>query len=123
MERISGVVSRVVYATEGFCVFSLKVDGVGVMIAGKVPRPPERMPILVEGEWKLHPKFGKQFQAAFYELDGQCEDLSVVQGFLESGKLNHVGPAIAKRLLETFGNDVFRVMEFQPRRMAKVKGI
>ena len=43
--------------------------------------------------------------------------------YLASGTVKGVGPALARRIIDTFGDKALEVMERDPERLAQIKGI
>jgi len=79
--------------------------------------------VLVWGEWVEHKKFGMQLQVERFEYPQMPTDGDSVQGFLETGFVKGVGPALAKRIVEHFGDQTVFVIENQPERLMEVSGI
>ena len=76
----------------------------------------------VTGEWKVHPVYGKQFSVrSFSEIEP--EDEEAIMRYLGSGLIKGVGPTLARRIVNEFGKTTFDVMEKEPERLAKIKGI
>ena len=43
--------------------------------------------------------------------------------YLSSGAVKGIGSKMAERIVDTFGDDTFRIMEDEPERLAEIKGI
>lgn len=93
-----------------------------VTIVGYLPslRPGERL--LLKGEWKVHPRYGRQFQVKEWETVVPTTPKGL-EGFLASGLIKGVGPHTAHLLVKHFGTDVLEVIEKNPGRLQEVSGI
>ena len=76
----------------------------------------------IEGEYTLHPVYGKQFRMRSYS-ETRPDDESAIIRYLGSGIIKGIGPTLAGRIVAEFGRDTFDVLEYQPERLAKIKGI
>ena len=74
------------------------------------------------GEWGEHPKFGRQFRVSACEQTLPA-DTNAIFRYLASGAIKGIGPSTAGALIEKFGSDTLRIMEEEPEKLAKVKGI
>jgi len=124
--EVQGTVERVVYAhpDNGFVVFALQVANAKdpIVIQGTLPSVHAGELVTVRGQWKIHPKFGKQFNAQ------QCvvhPPTSIVglKKYLASGVIKGIGPSYAQRLVDFFGSNVLEVIDKDPERLARVPGI
>ncbi len=126
VEKIVGVVERIVFENQenGFCVLRLQVKefpdlvtAVGSMAgicAGSV--------LLLEGDWRMDSRFGKQFQVTRFQEERPVETEDM-ERYLSSGLIKGIGPVNARRLVQTFGPDTFRIIEEEPDRLVEVPGI
>ena len=76
--------------------------GVASMTEGEV--------VDVEGTWTTHPKYGSQFRVDEARTTAPRSPEAMTR-FLASGLFKGVGPAIAKRIVERFGDQTLEVME------------
>ncbi|GAB6125758.1 SF1B family DNA helicase RecD2 [Humidesulfovibrio idahonensis] len=75
----------------------------------------------IEGEWKTHPKFGRQMEATSFKQTYPATANGVVR-FLKSS-LKGVGEKTAEALVNHFGVAVLDILDTDPDRLRKVKGI
>ena len=76
----------------------------------------------LKGTWVNHKRFGSQFRVESFT----CLVPSSVRGiekYLSSGMIKGIGPVMAKRLVEMFGEDTLEVIESVPERLCEVEGI
>ncbi|MDR1657454.1 MAG: ATP-dependent RecD-like DNA helicase [Deltaproteobacteria bacterium] len=126
MDTIYGQIQKVNYFSDesGFSIVSLKVQGrpEAVTAVGRLNFPAVGELVELTGEFKRHPRFGQQFETTAcvskppQSENGLCK-------YLGSGLIKGVGPAWAKRLVDTFGTAVLQVLEQEPERLTEVSGL
>src|SRR3954452_12948672 len=125
-ECVAGTVERVTFHsdTSGFCVLQVRARGYRrpVTVVGHVATIAIGECIEAQGAWQRHPSHGAQFRAATPAVSNptSADDLS---RFLGSGLIKGVGPALAKRLVASFGEQVLDIIERDPDALARVHGI
>ncbi len=75
----------------------------------------------IEGEWKTHPKFGRQLEAKNFKQTYPATVNGVVR-FLKSS-LKGVGEKTAEALVQRFGVAVLDILDTDPDRLLEIKGI
>lgn len=121
---IDGVVEEIIYENDdtGYRVFSINCNNVlhTAVVIGPQLYPGEA--ITASGEWKNHSAYGRQFvcvdiEKTFpYELDGMLK-------FLSSGAVKGIGPSTAQKIIDTFREDSFYIIEQEPERLVQIRGI
>ena len=125
MEIIQGVISAVVYENydNGYAVLRLNVGGgQGVTVVGTIPLPAVGERLMVTGKWSNHSSYGRQFEAEFLERMMPQTGMEILS-YLSSRIIKGIGPKMAARIVERFGDETLLVMERQPERLAEVSGI
>ena len=122
--RLEGIVEHVLFTNEknGYTVLELDVDGSLVTVVGEIGTAEEGERLLVEGEYQNHPKFGAQFHAQYWERRLPA-DAANIQRYLASGVIKGIGPSLARKIVENFGDRTLEVMEKAPTRLLEVRGI
>ena len=125
LEILQGTINAVVYQNydNGYSVLRLRLaDGQTVTVVGTIPLPCVGERLMVTGKWSTHSSYGKQFEAEFLErLMPQTE--TEILTYLSSRVIKGIGPKIAARIVEYFGDQTLLVMEREPERLAQVSGI
>lgn len=124
MER-EGIVSKIIYRNEGnqYVVFAVETeDGEDETFVGYLTGIEEGMSIIAKGEYVEHPSYSLQFKVSEYEIK-MPSDLVGMERYLGSGVIKGVGEIMAKRIVKTFGEDTFRIIEEEPERLSEIKGI
>ena len=125
MEIIQGVISAVVFENydNGYAVLRLNVGGgQAVTVVGTIPLPAAGERLMVTGKWSNHPSFGRQFEAEFLERLMPQTSMEILS-YLGSRIIKGIGPRMAARIVERFGDETLTVMERQPERLSEVSGI
>jgi len=78
--------------------------------------------ICATGSWVMHPDYGEQFKMEYYKTVLPTEEQDILR-YLSSGVVYGVRAATAKKLVEAFGADTFKIMLNEPQKMAELKGI
>ena len=78
--------------------------------------------IVARGWWRNDPKHGWQFQAQDYRTTLPAT-LQGMKKYLGSGLVKGVGPVMAGRIVDTFGETTFEVIDADPLRLTRVPGI
>ena len=125
-EPLSGLVERVTFHSSetGFCVLRVKVRGHRdlVTVLGSAADIHTGEYVQASGRWERHREHGMQFRALFLQVTAPTS-LEGIERYLGSGMIKGIGPHIAKRLVKTFGESVFDVIEKAPERLREVEGI
>ncbi len=126
MEELTGVVDSVIFDSgDGrFSVFRLVPAGQSGRVSATIPSaaPLVGQEVALRGEWVDHPRFGSQFRASNIRVAAPTSAQGILR-FLASGVLQGVGPAMARRIVEQFGEDSLEVIENHPKCLLEVSGI
>jgi exodeoxyribonuclease V alpha subunit len=125
-EVLAGLVERVTYqnAENGFCVIRVKARGHRdlVTVVGHAAVISAGEWITASGDWTNDRTHGQQFKARFLKTSAPTS-VEGIEKYLASGMIRGIGPVYAKKLLRTFGDKVFDVIEAEPDRLREVDGI
>ena len=124
MVQIRGTVEEVLFANpeNGFAVIELDTGEELLPVVGELCGVEPGEDLTITGSYASHPKFGYQFKAALFERSLPT-DVSAIRKYLASGPVKGIGPALAGRIVETFGAKTLEILEKSPGRLAEVKGI
>jgi exodeoxyribonuclease V alpha subunit len=125
-EPLSGLVERVTFHSPetGFCVLRVKVRGHRdlVTVLGSAAEVHAGEHIQASGQWQQHREHGLQFRAIFLQVVPPSS-IEGIRRYLGSGLIKGIGPHFADRLVKSFGEGVFDVIERTPERLLEVDGI
>ncbi len=125
MEILQGAISAVVYQNydNGYAVLRLACpDGQTVTVVGTIPLPAVGERLMVTGRWSTHQSYGKQFEAEFLERL-LPQTATEILSYLSSRIVKGIGPRLAARIVDRFGENTLYIMEREPQRLAEVMGI
>ena len=122
--ELSGSVERVVYHNDKnqYTVLELAAADGLVTVVGSFPFVSEGEKLRVYGAWDVHPSFGEQFKATAFERARPASTAAMLK-YLSSGAVKGIGPATARRIIQTFGAKALEVIENEPERLSQIKGI
>ena len=123
--KLSGSVEQVIYANEenGYMVCDLGTDDDDLItITGIMPYISEGDSLIVYGEWKHNPKYGRQFVVSQYERYMPA-NASAILRYLSSGAVKGIGKKTALKIVEEFGDNTLDVLENHPDWLSDIPGI
>jgi len=125
-DHISGYVNSIVFESEssGYKVLDIESeDGLELFTAvGIMPDVEIGEKIEASGRWESHATYGEQFSVRTYSRSVP-DDVESMERYLGSGVIKGIGEALARRIVETFGEETFRVIDQEPERLSAVRGI
>ena len=123
---LCGQIERITFTNEknGFTIAQVKVTGrhepvtvVGTLLA---PMPGEILEM--RGEWSDHPRFGRQFKVVEYRTRVPATVYGI-RKYLGSGMIKGLGPVMAGRIVDRFGQKTLDIIETDIQRLLEVEGI
>ena len=125
-DGVSGFVTDIVFSSEQADWRVLEIDTDQdhelLIITGTMPDVEVGEHLDCKGGFQEHPRYGRQFQVKSYERS-LPNDKETMERYLGSGMIVGIGPKLASRIVETFGDDTFTILETQPERLEEIKGI
>ena len=124
MEKLTGVIDHFLYRNEtnGYGVMELTTEYDDVICVGTLSGYDEGEMVEISGEYVIHPVYGQQLKIESIKAILPTGIMGI-ERYLSSGIIKGVGPKMAKRIVNEFGEDTFKVIEQEPNRLIKIKGI
>lgn len=126
LERLQGTLSRVRFASDDglFSVCELTVEDrlTPVTIVGNILSTRVGETVEVAGEWKEDPRFGRQFSIHSISLVLPSTKEGI-EKYLSSDLMEGIGPTLASRIVEHFGEATLQILAKAPHRIQEVEGI
>ncbi len=126
MEKIRCVVERITYQNEenGWSVLRVSIKGYKdlVTLVGNFCDIKVGATLMVDGEWRVDPKFGKQIKAESW-TEEMPSSIVGIEKYLGSGLIKGIGPVYAKKIVAKFGEETLQVIEEDIQRLGEVDGI
>ena len=82
----------------------------------------ENLRYRLNGHWAKHPKHGLQFEVEGYEEVISHTKEGII-AYLSSGQIKGVGPRIAEKIYDAFGQSTLEVLDHEPERLMSIRGI
>ncbi len=124
--KLRGVVERITYQNpeNGYTVLKCAVKNYNdlVTVIGNLLDVNVGSVLLIDGNWKVDSKYGRQFVAESWE-ETLPATVFGIEKYLGSGLIKGVGPKFAKRIVGLFGTDTMDVIECDISRLKEVEGI
>ncbi len=126
MQKIRCVVERITYQNpeNGYSVLKCRVKDYSdlIPVIGNLIDANVGSVLIIEGNWKVDAKYGRQFVAENWE-ETLPATVYGVEKYLGSGLIKGVGPKFAKKIVQRFGVDTFVVIEDNIELLVEIEGI
>lgn len=124
MPTLSGIIDKVIYknSENGYTVAVLETPDGEITVVGLLPLVAEGEQIEVEGEYKLNPKHGQQFEVSSFLSRLPVEETAILR-YLSSGIVKGVRTKTAKLLVDAFGPNTLDIIENDPEQLVQIRGI
>ncbi len=123
---LTGQIDRITYANpeNGYTIAQLRVRGEKrvVTIVGNLMDPIPGEVLELEGHWKIHPKYGEQFEVAAFRTTVPAT-IQGIEKYLGSGLIKGIGPVMAERIVKQFGRKTLDIIENNTEKLAAIDGI
>lgn len=122
--ELSGQLTEIIYQNEvnSYLIGILENEEDTITIVGYMPFLVEGDYIKVIGNFVTHKEYGKQFKVETFEKV-MPKTLDSLEKYLSNGTIKGIGPATAKKIVATFGEDTINVFKFEPEKLTQIKGI
>jgi exodeoxyribonuclease V alpha subunit len=123
---LDAVLERITYANQetGYTVARVATDRGSDLLTVVGPllgaQPGESLRL--RGRWTSHPQYGRQFQVETYQTMLPAT-IQGIRRYLGSGLIKGIGPKMAERIVDHFGEDTLRLIEEEPGRLIEVPGL
>src|SRR5215207_7194183 len=123
---LEAVLERITYANEetGYTVARVATDRSGdlLTVVGLLLGAQPGESLRLRGRWASHPQYGRQFQVEAYDslLPATIQG---IRRYLGSGLIKGIGPKMAERIVDHFGEATLEVIEQAPGRLVEVAGL
>jgi len=121
---LRGSAERITFRNDnnGFTVLEVNTGDELVTAVGSFPAVSVGEQLVLSGKWDSHPTFGPQFKVETFEITMPGTAAAILR-YLAAGSVKGVGPVIAQKLVEAFGAETLQILEQNPDRISKIKGI
>lgn len=124
LQSIKGIVEGIIFRNEenGYVVFDMDCDNILVTATGLLGDVHEGEELTLYGDYVNSPKYGRQFKAEVFERSLPTSK-DAIRRYLGSGVIMGIGPAVAKRIVDAFGDRSLEIIENDSAQLSAIKGI
>lgn len=123
MVKLRCVVEHITYQNQenGWSVMKVKVKGYDNLVAltGSLLDVPVGSVLLVDGDWRVDPRYGQQFVAQSW-TEVMPATIYGIEKYLGSGLIKGIGPVYAKAIVNRFGLETIDIIENNIERLLEV---
>ena len=122
--EVKGAIKSIIYRNEvnSYTIAAFETEEEETTIVGYLPFINEGDTIKAIGNFVEHQEYGRQFKVTTFEKT-MPETLEALEKYLANGKIKGLGPATAKKIIDTFGEETLHIFKVEPERLAQIKGI
>ncbi len=124
-ESLEGSIEAVIYSNDengySICDMATSDDDI-ITVVGTMPFISAGDSVTVIGKWVHNPRYGRQFSVSRYEKRMPADTAAMLK-YLSSHTIKGIGPKTAQRIIDTFGEDSFDVIENHPEWLTEIRGI
>ena len=122
--EIKGELKEIIFQNDvnGYTIGVLDTDDEEITVVGYLPFISIGDNLKLIGKYVTHQDYGRQFKIETFEKV-MPETAASLERYLANGMIKGIGPAMAKRITQKFGEETLHVLKFEPGRLAEVRGI
>ena len=122
--EIIGEVKEIIYQNEinSYTVAEFETETQETVIVGYLPFINVGDTLKLTGKIVTHQDYGEQFKVDTFEKM-MPKTLGALERYLANGTIKGIGPATAKKIVDTFGEETIHVLKFEPQKLTAIKGI
>lgn len=122
--EIKGELKEIIFQNDvnGYTIGIIDTDDEELTVVGYLPFISIGDNLKLIGKFVTHQDYGRQFKIDTFEKI-MPETAASLERYLSNGMIKGIGPAIAKRITQKFGDETLHVLKYEPSRLAEVRGI
>ena len=122
--EIKGEVQDIIYKNEinSYTIATFKTSEEETIVVGYLPFINSGDTLKVNGVFIEHQEYGRQFKIETFEKI-MPQTLDALERYLANGTIKGIGPATAKKIVGTFGEETINIFKFEPKMLSNIKGI
>ncbi len=122
--ELKGEIKEIIYRNEinSYTIANFETDAEETTIVGYLPFIEKGDTLNVVGNIVEHPEYGTQFKVETFEKL-MPESIEAIEKYLSNGKIKGIGPATAKKMVDTFGKEIVSILRYEPEKLVCIKGI
>lgn len=135
--KLEGEVKEIIYKNElnSYCIAVFEISNITtddnnnqheldneITIVGYLPFINIGDTLKLVGKIVEHQEYGEQFKVDTFEKM-MPQSMEALERYLANASIKGIGPATAKKIVDTFGEDTVNIFKFEPTKLAQIKGI
>lgn len=122
--ELEGEIKEIIYQNEvnSYTVAEFETEEGDITIVGYLPFVNVGDTLKLIGKIVTHQDYGEQFKIDTFEKV-MPKTLASLERYLANGTIKGVGPATAKKIVDTFQEETIHVLKIEPHRLTQIKGI
>ncbi len=122
--EIQGVIGDIRYQNEvnGYTVADFETDDEELTVVGYLPFINSGDTLKLVGKYVTHQDYGRQFKIDTFEKL-MPQTLASLEQYLANGTIKGIGPATARKIVKTFGEETIHIFKYEPEKLSNIKGI
>lgn len=124
IQVLTGSVEDIIFHNDdtGFTVLELNDGESLITVVGQTVDIAVGEELKLTGMYVSHPTYGTQFKAAMLERTVPATANAILK-YLSTGAIRGIGPVLARRMVDAFGDETLAILEREPQRLTEVRGI
>lgn len=122
--KVIGEVRDIIYRNEtnSYTIAEFETEEESTTIVGYLPFINAGDTLEAEGKFVEHKEYGRQFKVDTFEKK-MPQTSEAIQKYLANGNIKGVGEALAKRIVNRFGEETIKIIKERPFLLAEIRGI
>lgn len=122
--EIQGRLNDIIYQNEvnSYTIATFETNEEEITIVGYLPFIHSGDTLKLVGKYVTHKDYGEQFKIDTFEKL-MPQTLEALEQYLANGTIRGIGPATAKKIVNTFGEETIHVFQYEPEKLTNIKGI
>ena len=122
--EIIGEITSIIYRNEvnSYTIAELETNEEITTVVGYLPFINVGDSLKLEGKFVEYKDYGRQFKVDTFEKI-MPQTTEALKRYLANGNIKGIGEAIAKRIIDKFGEETIHVFRYEPSRLAEIRGI
>lgn len=122
--ELEGEIKEIIYQNEvnSYTVAEFETEEGETTIVGYLPFVNVGDTLKLIGKVVTHQDYGEQFKVDTFEKV-MPKTLASLERYLANGTIKGVGPATARKIIDTFQEETLHVLKIEPHRLTQIKGI
>ena len=122
--ELVGEVEDIIYynETNSYMIADFYTEEEQMTIVGYLPFITVGDNLKLIGNFVEHKKYGRQFKVETFEKM-MPQTIEALKKYLSNGNIKGIGEALAKRIVDKFGEETIQVFKTEPQKLAQIKGI